>query len=242
MSTNYQARGQILTLIATGTVTAGTPVIYGGSFVIPITSAVSTGTFTAYRAGEFTLTKEAGTAVASGDVAYWDSTNEHVELADAVDNRKIGAFAAAALSSATSCSVALDAVSFGAGNDDIEAKVDIADLASTSNGKGASLSGIEDALGLFTGTTVEAALAEILISYVAKFDRTEVTIASGASSGASAADSDWINANITSCVPTTGASDAIVELVSVDGSGAVTVNCASNQTALVTYTVGGRLA
>lgn len=37
------------------------------------------------------------------------------------------------------------------------------DLASTANGKGASLVGVEDAGGLLTATTVEAALAEVVL-------------------------------------------------------------------------------
>lgn len=41
------------------------------------------------------------------------------------------------------------------------AGVSTADLASTANGKGASMVGVEDAGGKYTATTVEAALAEV---------------------------------------------------------------------------------
>ena len=43
----------------------------------------------------------------------------------------------------------------------IDVNARVADLASTSNGKGASTIGIEDAAAQFTATTVEAALLEI---------------------------------------------------------------------------------
>lgn len=52
-------------------------------------------------------------------------------------------------------------------------------LASVANGKGASLVGVEDAGSLFSATTVEAALAEIRTSLLAK-PATELTIATGA--------------------------------------------------------------
>lgn len=52
-------------------------------------------------------------------------------------------------------------------------------LASVATGKGAALVGVEDALGLFTATTVEAALAEIRTTLRLK-TATNLTIATGA--------------------------------------------------------------
>ena len=161
---NYVKEGKVLRLVApVGGVTSGTPVVIGGMFVIPMDTADATETFSAYCEGVFSLTKATGYAPDAGDAAYFDDTTEEVEGTDATDNRRIGVFSESAISGATTCYVRLDGISFGDGNDDVEAKANTADLASTSNGYGASLIGIEDAAGDYTATDAEAALAEVKV-------------------------------------------------------------------------------
>lgn len=163
MSTNYRGPGNTVTLIApSGGVVAGTPYIIGGVLAIPLTSADATDSFEAEVYPRVVqLSKASGTTAAAGDPAYLNTSTKLVETSDSTANRRIGIFNAAATSGVTTCDVRLDGVSFGAGNDDLEAKADSADLASTTNGLGASLIGIEDALTLYTAENVEAALAEV---------------------------------------------------------------------------------
>jgi len=123
MATNKKGSGEVLYLVApVGGVTSGTPVIIGGSFVLPLVTAAATVSFACVRDGEWYLTKATGFAPAAGAAAYWDSTSAHVEGTDATDNRRIGVFAKAAANGALVCYVIPDGISFGAGDDDLEAK------------------------------------------------------------------------------------------------------------------------
>jgi predicted RecA/RadA family phage recombinase len=121
MATNVKNYGNTGTAIApVGGVTSGTPLVVGGAFVLPTTSAVAGATFSWTREGHWYLTKVAGFAPDALAAAYWDATSEHVEGADAADNRRIGVFAKAAANGAVVCYVIPDGVSFGAGDTDLE--------------------------------------------------------------------------------------------------------------------------
>jgi predicted RecA/RadA family phage recombinase len=110
---NYEAAGKTLTLIApSGGVTAGTPVIIGGTFAIPISGASEGDEFVGYVDGIYTLTKTAGFAPAAGDVAYWDADAGSITNSD--DDTAIGVFAQAAASGAVSCSVRLNGTGIAA--------------------------------------------------------------------------------------------------------------------------------
>jgi len=159
---NYISEGKTLTLVApVGGVTSGTPVIIGGVFCVPMSSADAGASFVGLVCGTVGLVKASGTTAAAGAALYFNATSGLIETSDSASNRRIGVAAEALVSGSTEARVRLDGVSFGASNIDLEAKMDKADLASTDNGKGASLVGIEDAGTLYTADTVEGALAEI---------------------------------------------------------------------------------
>jgi predicted RecA/RadA family phage recombinase len=142
MATNIKGTGDVLYLVAPpGGVTAGTPVIIGGSFVLPLVTAAAGVSFACTRGGQWYLTKATGFAPAAGAAAYWDSTSEHVEGTDASDNRRIGVFAKAAANGALVCYVIPDGVSFGDGNTDLEAKADKVSGAVSGNFAGLNASG-----------------------------------------------------------------------------------------------------
>jgi predicted RecA/RadA family phage recombinase len=142
MATNKKGSGEVLYLVApVGGVTSGTPVIIGGSFVLPLVTAAATVSFACVRDGEWYLTKATGFAPTAGDAAYWDSTSAHVEGTDATDNRRIGIFAKAAANGALVCYVIPDGVSFGDGDADLEAKANKVSGAVTGNLAGLSATG-----------------------------------------------------------------------------------------------------
>lgn len=160
----FTAPGNIVWLVApSGGVTKGILALVGALVVVPITSAAETVGFTAYVTGVHPAVKASGTTALAGAAAYWNSTTGLIETADSPTNRRIGVFAEAAVSGSTSCEVRLDGRSFGGGDDDLEAKADSADLASTDAGLGASLIGVEDAAGDYLGDTVEECLAEVKV-------------------------------------------------------------------------------
>jgi len=116
--------------------------------------------------------------------------------------------------------------------------VSAADLASTSNGKGASMVGVEDPTGEIDATTVEGALVEIASNaiYVSDIGVKTLTIAAASNSGFTDPDPAWVGATVIGVVPVSG-NDQIVASVAVGADGAVTVTTAGNETADATFRV-----
>lgn len=238
----YSAEGKTLVFVApVGGVTAGTPVLIGGTFCVPITDADAGESFAGYVEGVHPMTKASGTTAAAGDPAYFDSTSGLIETADSATNRRVGVFAEAAAAGTTLCSVRQDGVSFGAGDADLESKVDKIALASTDAGEGASSVGLEDALGLFDDDNVEDALADLAITAEKRLASKTVVVALGAATGSSAADPKWVGAEIKAVSPISG-NDQVITGASVAGDGAVTVTVAGNETAEATFEVLADLA
>lgn len=80
MSRTFVQPGDVLTFTApTGGVTAGTPVLIGGQFVIPLTSAVATAAFEGMVTGVHRTTKTASQGWALGQRVFWDLANARAD-------------------------------------------------------------------------------------------------------------------------------------------------------------------
>ena len=168
MATNRIAEGHVLQdLIApVGGVTSGTPVIIGGTLCIPVQDADAAATFQGYVDGVFELTKASGTTAAIGAVAYFDSTSGLVEASDSATNRKIGMFSKVAANGSTTCEVRLDAVAFGAGNEDLESKADKVTGTPTDQLANLSATGNLEASGIDKGDVVTMSAASTVANEV----------------------------------------------------------------------------
>jgi predicted RecA/RadA family phage recombinase len=76
MATTYQQPGDCLTFTApTGGVTSGTPIVIGGRFVIPTTTAAAGATFEGMLVGVHRLPKTGSQPWSEGQKIYWDAAN-----------------------------------------------------------------------------------------------------------------------------------------------------------------------
>lgn len=93
---NHIQHGHVITLVAGGAVTSGSPVFIGGLAAIPVTSGVSGDSISCSTCGVFELPKKAALAIVQGDDLYWDATPGEITKT-AADGVPIGkAFKAAA--------------------------------------------------------------------------------------------------------------------------------------------------
>jgi predicted RecA/RadA family phage recombinase len=106
---NFIEEGKIITLVAGGVVTGGTPEFIGGMAVIPASSGVLNDSIPCAVSGVFSLPKKASLAVANGDDLYWDSDPGEITKT-AADGVYIGKAFEAALAADTTVNVKINAV------------------------------------------------------------------------------------------------------------------------------------
>jgi len=110
MATNFVAPGEVMTLVALGTLVSGTPVKAGDCLVIPLNAATSGDSVEVAVEGIFSVAKLAGVTFASGDKVNWDNDGPGMTsgTTSAAGDVTAGAVAAAvAASAATTCLIKL---------------------------------------------------------------------------------------------------------------------------------------
>ena len=105
---NHVQRGEILTFVASATISGGSGVLLGSGGLFGVVSAdVEAGEEGEAQITEcFTLPKLSSGAPAAFDVAYWDDNNKRVTV-DATDNTEIGYFMAGYAAGTTEANVRL---------------------------------------------------------------------------------------------------------------------------------------
>lgn len=106
---NYVQPGEIVTLTASGTVTAGTVYKTGSIIALALTSAATTERYTAQRTGVITYTRATGgsSAWTEGVAIYWDDSAKKFTKTSA-SNTLVGVAAAATGDSDATGDVLLD--------------------------------------------------------------------------------------------------------------------------------------
>lgn len=108
----YISPGDVLTLTApSGGVTAGTPLLMAGRFVVPAITAAVDVSFDGHVAGVHTLPKTTTETWVDGQPAFWDAANAKVSNDPTVGHLPIGVICAAGTSSDTTGTVRLNGVS-----------------------------------------------------------------------------------------------------------------------------------
>lgn len=130
---NFIQEGNTIPCTApSGGVVSGRGYLFGGLFVVALTSAAEGLPFEGTRRGVFSLTAETHAtdqALAVGDVAFWDATNARVTKTK-TGNTAIGVVTAAKASTATAATVvlvprmaaAVDAIAAPTGGSTIDAE------------------------------------------------------------------------------------------------------------------------
>lgn len=153
---NHLQTDEVVTIVAPSATTSGVPLVIDAAVAgIPQASVASGANVALVRAGVFTLDKTTGMAFTVGDDLFWDVSESKVtnrSSATIGTDPYLGVARAAAASGATTCEV-----TFSAPNS--EHWKSSGGVGAT---QGASLMGITDSGGLYTGTTIEAALAELV--------------------------------------------------------------------------------
>jgi len=154
LSTNKLFKGETLTVTAPANKSSGDPVLIGsGIFGIAVDDATSGNDMAIETEGMFTLPKAGATAFTAGDVAYYnDGTGKITATNTDLPVGKV--YETCAGGGELTCKVILEPVS--AVGADITAH-----LGDTADAHDASAISVLDSANRFTGTDVEAALAEL---------------------------------------------------------------------------------
>lgn len=80
MANTYIQDGEVIDITASGTVTSGSPILYGTRLGIPLKSGVSGDVIPTAFEGVHQLTKAtgAGTALTLGGIVYWDDSAKKI--------------------------------------------------------------------------------------------------------------------------------------------------------------------
>ena len=223
-------------VVPAGGVLADTAYVIGGEILVALSPADATATGIFAKRGLVALAPKAGDVPADGAPCYLDATTHEVQAT---------AGAAVYLCGCRSADHPYDdgTALIGVDLDGTTAAVYgvPGDIQGVTAGTGLTGGGTSGAVtvALSPGSIASLALADAALP-AAKIESKTITVALGQTTGASAADADWVGATVIGVVEVSG-SDKVRESCAVDGTGAVLLTLAAATTAEATYRVTARL-